>query len=67
MILALLLTAILVTIAAVHVYWASGGQRWLSIALPQIPRADTPSLDRVFTPSPLTTLLAIGVAIIART
>lgn len=48
--LAILTSAVLVAIAAVHVYWAAGGKRWIDLVIPQENGA------RAFTPPPWMTL-----------
>ena len=53
--LALFVSAVLLFLSAVHVYWAAGGQRWMDLVLPQ--RAGA----RVFTPTAwMTLMVALG-------
>ncbi len=51
--LAFFASACLFAIAAVHFYWASGGKKGLSAALPELPNSD----QKAFRPSPFLTFL----------
>ncbi len=54
MISALLNTAILLTISAIHVYWASGGKWGVAVAIPELPQKEG---ARAFLPGRFATLL----------
>jgi len=59
-ILALIDILIFAFIASIHFYWAFGGRRWASAAIPHL---DNSQQRPLFTPGPLTTI-AVGIGLI---
>lgn len=60
--LALLLVFIFCALASVHVYWACGGRKWQSIAVPERPsRNDASTMERAFQPGNTGTLAVAAV------